>query len=69
MIKNRIITDKNLDVFNSYSKLWGDFFLNRFTNLEIAISIGHISHTVEECLIRCFSNDFLESNTISHLVQ
>jgi len=41
-----------------------------FRNLVIATSIGHISDNEEvECLMKCFSNDFLELKTTSHLEQ
>ncbi|AJW71191.1 hypothetical protein NADRNF5_1510 [Nitrosopumilus adriaticus] len=37
-------------VKKTYSKLRDDFLLNKFTNFAIAISIGHISHTIfDEC--------------------
>ena len=57
-------------VKKTYSKLCDDFRLNKFTNLAIAVSIGHTSHaTFEECLSRCFSNFDLELKIKSHCSQ
>jgi len=60
--QNQIFT-RFKNYLKTYSKLFEDFLLKKFTNLEIATSIGHVSQrTLEECLTKCFSNAFLESN-------
>ncbi len=57
-------------VKKTYSKLFENLRLNKFANLDRAVSIGHTSHeTFDECLSKCSSNFSLESKTRSHFSQ